>query len=652
MLKRLFPILLLAGANLPSLAATLEPVDRRLAPDVYVWTDTCNVHVIRDGDAALLIDLGDGSVLDHLESIGVRRVEWVLFTHHHREQCQGAARLAGTGAKVAAPEVERPLFERPADFRRMEVRLGDAFTIHGASYVRPPVQAVPLDRTFGTHDTFAWRGRVFRCVATPGNSPGGMTYLLEQGDRRLAFSGDVMLDGAKMHTWFDTEWDYGFGAGIRALRDSVARLTELKPTLLLPAHGPVVRNPAEQLRQYEVKLATLERLYLRGYDVEGGAAAYQDKVSTPTVVSNVWQVTPSVFKFKRPNFFGNFGLILAPNGRALVVDCGLLGEELLDNALDGMRAHFGLKAIDAIIVTHMHGDHFLEAPHLREKWGAPIWALENMVDKLEHPEWFDYAAPIQAYGKKNPDGSPMTGLRVDRAFKPGETFDWEGHRFTVDWMPGQTEFALCLHGEIDGRRVAFTGDNIFGDPDNPSQTGHEAMVAHNSAILEEGYIYGAEYLTRLQPDILVGGHSFVMDRPAQFIERYRRWAYEMRDAFRALSPDDYRYGFDPFWVRVEPYRVALAPGESAEVKVWVRNFRSTSQAHRIEFHAPEGLRIEPAVLEGALESDSRQAFPVRVSATAAAVPGVNLVGLDVTLDGRRYGEWFDFVVGNSAGVTR
>ena len=62
---------------------------------------------------------------------------------------------------------------------------------------------------------------------------------------------------------------------------------------------------------------------------------------------------------------------------------------------------------------------------------------------------------------------------------------------TVDWMPGQTEFALCLHGMIDGRKVAFTGDNIFGDPDNPQQTGHEAMVAHNSAILEEGYIYGA-----------------------------------------------------------------------------------------------------------------------------------------------------------------
>jgi glyoxylase-like metal-dependent hydrolase (beta-lactamase superfamily II) len=353
-----------------------------------------------------------------------------------------------------------------------------------------------------------------------------------------------------------------------------------------------------------------------------------------------------VFKFKRPNFFGNFALILAPSGHALVVDCGLVSEPMLDDALAGLREHFGLKAIDAIIITHIHGDHFLEAPYLRATWGAPIWALDNMVDKMEQPEWFDYAAPIQAYGKRNSDGSPMNGVRVDRAFRPGEAFEWEGHRFTVDWMPGQTEFALCLHATIDGRKIAFTGDNIFGDPDNPAQTGHEAVVAHNSGILEEGYLYAGEYLSRLQPDIMVGGHSFVMANPAQFIERYRRWADEMREAFRALSPDDdYRYWFDPYWVRAEPYRVRMKPGETRSVGISVRNFRPVRQIHRIELHAPPGVRVEPAILEGELAGEFRRSFPVRVTAGPDVAPGVHLIGLDVTLDSRRYGQWFDLVVG-------
>jgi glyoxylase-like metal-dependent hydrolase (beta-lactamase superfamily II) len=455
-----------------------------------------------------------------------------------------------------------------------------------------------------------------------------------------------MLDGAKMHTWFDTEWDYGYGAGIQALRKTVESLSGRNLARLLPSHGPVIFEPKNQLYEFGVKLQRLEQLYVRGYGVEHASVAYQDKVSKPTIVSNIWQVSPHLFKFKRLNFWPNFGLILAANGHGLAVDCGLLDEQFLDTALDGLRDNYGLKAIDAVIISHMHGDHFLEASHLRDKWGTKIWALDRMVDKMEHPERFDYSAPIQAYGKKGADGLPIEGVRVDRAFKSGESFKWEGYRFQVDWMPGQTEFALCVHGQIDGRTVAFTGDNIFGDPDDPTQTGHEAMVAHNSAILEEGYIYGAEYLKRIHPDILVGGHSFVMDHPAAFIERYRQWAYQMRTAFQALSPDpDYQYWFDPFWVRVEPYRLTLRPGEAETVNLQVRNFRSRKQTHRIEFHAPPGVTVEPAVLEDVLSRKSRRSFPIRVQAARGAEPGVRIVALDISLDGKRSGERFDFVVG-------
>jgi len=635
-----------ARAVPPATSAALRRVDAEAWPNLFVWTDTCNVYVLRDGDAALLIDLGDGSVLDHLPEIGVQRVESVLFTHHHREQCQGAGRLKGTGARAAAPETERALFEKPAEFRKLHVSLGDAFTIHGSSYVRPPIEPVPLDRTLHTGDVFAWRGHQLRCLDTPGNSPGGMSFLLREESGSLVFCGDVMLDGAKMHTWFDTEWDYGFAAGIQALRKSVDLLASFDPKRLLPSHGPVVRQPQAQLHAFAEKLKHLEKLYLRGYGVGETSVAYQDKVSRPTAVPDVWQVSPHLFKFKRPNFWPNFGLILADSGRALVVDCGLLDEKFLDAALAGLSDRFGLKAIDAVIITHMHGDHFLEAPHLREKWGTKIWALDRMVDKMEHPERFDYAAPIQAYGKKKPDGSRLSGVPVDRALKSGEIIEWEGFKFTVDWMPGQTEFALCLHGQIDGRNVAFTGDNIFGDPDDPTQTGHEAMVAHNSAILEEGYIYGSEYLKRLKPDLLVGGHSFVMDRPADFIERYRKWSYQMRDAFRTLSPDpDYRYGFDPFWVRAEPYRLVLRPGQAETINLHVRNFRPGKQVHRIAIHTPPGLAAEPAVLEGELPGESRRSFPVLVKAAPEARSGTRIVALDITLDGHRYGEWFDFVVG-------
>ncbi len=636
-------VALLVGAAVRCAGDTVSPGWKSFSadgiPDLFVWTDTCNVYALRDGDAALLINLGDGSCLDHLGEIGVRRVEWVLFTDHHREQSQGHPKLNASGAKVGGPEAERMLFEHPESFRKMKPSLSDPFTVHSASYVRPPIQPIHLDRGFGRTDTFTWHGRLLRCEETKGNSPGGMSYLWENQGRWLAFSGDVMRSDARMNTYFDTEWDYSFGAGIYALHDAAAWLAGYDPRLLLPAHGPPVPNAKAPLELYQRKLEKLEQMVLRGYSISRFAGSDQDRVSKPTAVPNVWRVSPHLYKFKAQNFWPNFHMLLADNGHALVVDCGLFDEAYLDSALEGMREKLGLKAIDAVIITHMHGDHMLEAPHLRERWGCQIWALDNMVDKCEHPEWFEYAAPVESYGKG------LSGVHIDRAIrKSGETIDWEGFRLTIEWMPGQTEFALGVHGIIDGMQVLFTGDNIDGNPEDPTQNGHEAFVARNSGILEEGYIYGAELMTRVRPDLILAGHSWAIAHPMPLIERYRAWAYEMREVLRGLSPDeDYRYGFDQFWVLAQPYRTVLSPGGTAEVQINIRNFRNRVQSHRIEIHAPPGLTAEPSFLDGTTIPDGRVAIPIQLHATTNAPPGVRVVALDETLDGKRYGEWFDLI---------
>lgn len=610
----------------------------QILPDVFQWTDTCNVYVVRDGDAALLIDLGDGSVLDHLPEVGVTRVEWVLFTHHHREQCQGAGRLKPGQTQFAAPEAERAFFEKPAEFRKMRPTLNDPFSVYGSSYVRPPVQPIPLDRTFQKMDDFAWRGREFWCVDTRGNSPGGMSYLLKRPEGWIAFSGDCMLAGAKLHNWFDSEWDYGFAKGLYAVFSSASLLESFRTACLLPSHGPVIRDPAPQLALFQRRLRELARHFVRGYELFTFAGAAQDRVSTPTAVPHVWQVTPHLYKFKGPDFWPNFTLLLADSGHGLVIDCGLFQKEFLDKAIGLMRERLGLKQIDAAIITHMHGDHCQEAPHLREKWGAKLWTMDRVVDKCRYPERFDYVAPINTYGKG------IDSIAFDRVLRDGETFYWEDYVLTVDWMPGQTEFALCLHGTIDGRRVAFTGDNIFASTTDPAQTGHEAVVARNSCMLEEGYLYAASYLHSLAPDLIIGGHSWVMDRPRELIERYRDGALALRAAFQDLSSDpDYRYGFDPFWVRAEPYRAIVQPGGSAEVTLHVRNFRARPQSHRIAVHTPPGINSDPLLIEGRVGAESMGRFPLRLRAEKKAAEGLHLVAFDVTLDGKRYGEWFDMI---------
>src|SRR5690242_9626917 len=88
----------------------------RLSEHLYRFADTCNVYLLADGDAGLVIDAGSGAVLDHLAEAGVRQVEWVLHTHHHRDQCWGTPRLRTHGARIAVPQHEQHLFDQASLF--------------------------------------------------------------------------------------------------------------------------------------------------------------------------------------------------------------------------------------------------------------------------------------------------------------------------------------------------------------------------------------------------------------------------------------------------------------------------------------------------------------------------------------------------------
>ncbi len=619
-----------------------------VAPDLFLWRSTCNSYLLRDGDAAIVFDLGDGSVLDALGDIGVKQLDWAIFTHHHREQCQGAAKLEAwrqRGTQVAAPENERELFEKPEIFRKMRPTLNDRYTVYGPSYVRPPVEPIKIERGFKKMDSFTWRKREFWCIETAGNSPGHMAFMFRDTEGGwLGVSGDLMLDGACLHTWFDSEWDYGFGAGIYALAESAGQVAGYDPKLLLPAHGSVIKGARKQLLAFIEKLKTLESVYLRGYSSKRFANCDQDNVSKPTSVPHVWQVSPHLFKFRGPGYWVNFAIIISESGRGLVVDCGLFDRPFLSAAIKGMSERLGLKGIDAAFITHMHGDHALDAAYLRREHAAKLWTMEGVADKFERPWDFDLSALLPFYSDRNRDDI-FEPLKFDRVFKDGEKFTWEGYKFTVDWMPGQTKYHACLHGEIDKRRVAFCGDNIFASTTDPNQGGNECVLARNGGALEEGYLYAASYLHTLNPDLIIGGHCWALDKPKELIERYRKRMIALREAYQDLSPEpDYRIIFDPYWVQVAPFRVVVKRGATATAQLELRNYWADAQKFRIAFHAPPGVVIEPAAVERTIAPGQRATVALKVSAKADAQEGVRMVAMDTTVGERRLGEWFDFIV--------
>lgn len=635
----LFPAAIVATMLVAALAAA-EIIETPIegVPDILLHRSTCNAWVLLDGAAALVVNLGDGSVIGELVARGVTP-EWILFTDHHREVCQGMPRVDRTVTKVATPAAERDLFERPLAFRTWRPSLGDAHTVHGASYVRPPAEPIPLDRALDDGEVFTWRSYEIRCNATPGTSPGGMSYVIQRDGKRIALTGALVHDGARMTNWFDTEWDYGFGKGLDALIASVATLRAAELDVALPSHGPAIHDARAQLARYQDRLVAFRPDYLRGYPVDDLVKRRRvDGTVTPTPIPQIVRVTPRLYKFADTLAGKNFAIIIADSGRGLLLDCGLFPTTLLDELVEAMQTHLGLTTIDALWINHMHGDHFTLGSHLKARHGTKIWTLDRIVGPVENPLAYDYCALITSYDPT------YTGLRVDRPLRDGEVVRWEGLDLHVDWMPGQTEFGNCLWLELDGKKIAFTGDNLFADPTDPDQNGHEAVVARNSAIFEEGYMLGSRYLLDLAPDIVMGAHNVLMTEPHALLVRYRAWSERIAARYRELLPDpDYEYDFDPFWVSAFPYRVDLPEGQWREVTVTVRNFRDRPQRHVIRLRLPDGVTAEPEVLEGTVEPKSRERFTVRLRAEGAAL-GVRMIPFDITLDNDHHGELFDFLV--------
>ena len=83
----------------------------RLAEHLYVHHGAINVGILREGPRALLIDYGEGDVRETLDALGVRQVETVLLTHHHRDQASGLGPPVASGTRVCVPALERAWVE-------------------------------------------------------------------------------------------------------------------------------------------------------------------------------------------------------------------------------------------------------------------------------------------------------------------------------------------------------------------------------------------------------------------------------------------------------------------------------------------------------------------------------------------------------------
>ncbi len=119
------------------------------------------------------------ALIARVRELGLK-VQWQLETHVHADHLSAAPHLkAALGGQVAIG----------AHITTVQQTFGRLFNA-GDDFVRDGSQ---FDRLFEDGDTFAIGGLPARAMHTPGHTPACMTYVVEDGERTVAFVGDTLF---------------------------------------------------------------------------------------------------------------------------------------------------------------------------------------------------------------------------------------------------------------------------------------------------------------------------------------------------------------------------------------------------------------------------------------------------------------------------
>ncbi|MBZ5561177.1 MAG: MBL fold metallo-hydrolase [Acidobacteriia bacterium] len=603
----------------------------QISPNLYVLPDTCNVYVLKDGDRALLIDFGSGHVLNLLAQIGVTKVEGILHTHHHRDQCQGDARAAAERIPIHVPQHERHLFEDAENFWRNRrvfhlyyVR-NDYFTV---------THNIPVAGDLRDYETFHWGPYELLIYPTPGHTLGGISIVGMIDGKKTAFTGDLIHSPGKVVNLYELQYNYGSGDGVDFAIFSLTRMREQGPALICPSHGEPFSNPGAGIDDLIGKL----KGWLQAYDP--GMAL--------TIANQPFAVTPHLIASSATT--SSFYALISDSGKALFVDYGsasgnfffslnaavpvLDRMRFVQHTIPELKARYGLKSVDVAIPSHMHDDHLNGFPYLKRHYGTKVWCYENMVDILQNPRGNNLGCIL------------AEPIKVERSFRDGETFKWEEYELTVYHSPGHTEYQMAMFANIDGARVAFTGDAFF-----PSGSGATSQLRHNlifrNWVENDSHLRSIRTILQHQPNIIAPGHGkpFVSNQD-DLKDLERRIEQQARYFSDVIADPDCNVGLNPSWVRLYPYQLLAKAGATAEVELRVRNYRARPIRLEAALVLPAGWKASPevATLEVPSKADGQTGFTLTIPENwDRAKPRVALAA-DIMADGQYLGQLAEGVV--------
>lgn len=620
----------------------------RLSERLWAFRDTCNVYAVTSGSECLLIDTGSGGIMRHLPAMGVDRVDWVLHTHHHRDQCWGTPLVQRAGAKVAVPKFERHLFDRVEGHwqnRKIYDNYNDSniFFSLGTN--------VPVDYVLEDYEVFYWKDLQFRILPAKGHTYGMVCLIAVIDGATVAFTGDLMTRGGKLYQLHAMEYAYGDFVGVEFTMQSILALKKENVATAYPSHGEAISEVNADILRLESRLeqlANVGRLFTSGRD--SGFDEWE------TLRESKLRPISEHLLWAGPYTCSNFYVVLDGDGHAMLIDYGLsspghlhfgpdhAGTQTLrfvEHHLDQLRHDYGVRHIEVVIPTHIHDDHICGIPYLQRYFGTQCWALDRVAEVIVNPaEW---ASTPCCFDQP---------INVHRVMRDGEEFQWRGFDFKIFYAPGQTEYHSMILANIDYRRILFSGDNVFLA--NSRVDGHEREIPAQTTVMRNSFQLEmhrrcAGVMLTAKPDVLCPGHGQLITMDQSRLSAYLNYIKLKEAAFRDIVDEPTDRFIDVFWARMLPYTAESPVKGHVTYRVKIRNNLERTAVYGARLLPPRGWRQRSKWRSIELPPAGQGEIVLEAIAPAKADARPRLMTAEILIDGISQGPVCEALVSTIAG---
>jgi glyoxylase-like metal-dependent hydrolase (beta-lactamase superfamily II) len=529
----------------------------------------------------------------------------------------GAEEAIRASAALVMPEAEARHAADPMKFWSLfrQTRFHD----YAQRTTKLTVAPLAPSQTVKQGDTLDIGGHRIAVIETPGYSAGAVTYLAVAGPHRIAVTGDLIYAGGRLLDLYslqdaipetNTRGYHGYAARAGQLIASLEKVRAWKPTIIVPARGPMITNPEADM---SLLISRLQAILGSHFSTDAlrwywGEQSWQTRARLamgrppdppmPMAAERDLPVWVAAIENSR--------LLLSSNGSAFLLDAG---HPKIMEKLEELHAQGRFKKLEGIWITHYHDDHTDHVAKVSARWNAPVHYPERIRDIVENPQ--QYRMPALTH-------LPAKGTAHEDRVK----WLWREYMFTSYDFPGQTLYhgGLAVESANAPEKLFFVGDSF-----TPSGIDDYCLLNRNFVEEKQGYLFCLDLLQELGGEHwLINQHvgpMFRYDSPR--IERMRAELRKRAALLAELTPlPGPNFAVDEGWARATPYSVRPREGETVQLAVEITNHAAARTRFTVRWHIPDGWQLVQAQREIDLDPRAEGRLVARIRRLPGAALGV------------------------------